>query len=149
MRTLAALLLFSALVSADIDVLKGGKKFVGRAIENGDEVIVNPYNSTHPKMVFGVKRFPKARVKRIDRTIPAPGHDFHRRLAEASDATAFLDLAEWCAKNKLKKERRWALECALRLDADAGAARKLLGSKAPKGRWVDQLALAGRLRRLG
>ena len=145
MRTLATLLFLSALVCADIVVLKGGKKFVGRAIENGDEVIVNPYNSTHPKMIFGVERFPKSRVKRIDRTIPAPGHDFHRRLAEASDAAACIELAEWCARNKLKKERRWALEYALRLDADAVAARKLLGSRAPKGRWVDQLALARRL----
>jgi len=145
MRPLAVLVCLIAFAAADIVVLKSGKKIEGRAIESGDEVIVNPYNSKHPKMVFGVRRFQRAKVKRIERTLPAPAHEFHGRLAEAQDATACIELAAWCAKNKLKKERVWALERALRLDADAAAARKLLGSKAPKGRWSKQVDLARRL----
>jgi pimeloyl-ACP methyl ester carboxylesterase len=125
--------------------LKGGKKLVGRVVSEGDEVVVNPYNSSHPEMVFGIVRVPGSKVKRIDRTTPSPAQEFHQKLAEAINADACIEIANWCAEHKLKLERRWALETALRFDPDHAAAKKALGRKAPGGRWPDQVELAKRL----
>ncbi|MHC4938964.1 MAG: carboxylesterase family protein [Planctomycetota bacterium] len=140
MRVFACLLL-AAVAYGDVVYVKGAKKLIGRVVSEEGEVVVNPYNSRHPEMVLDVERVAASRVKKIVRTLPAPHHDFHRRLAEATDADALVEVAAWCAKNKLKDERRWALEKALRLEPDHEA-RKLLGSKAPKGNWPDQLRRA-------
>jgi len=145
MKLVGLLLLLATAAAADVVVVKGAGKVVGRVVSEGDEVVVNPYNSTHPKMVFGVKRFKKARVKKIDRTLPTSRHEFQRRLAEAGDAEACFQLAEWCLTQKLKGERAWALEAALRFDPDHAAARKALGSKAPRGNWLEQIDLARKL----
>jgi acetyl esterase/lipase len=123
-------------------VVKGAAKVVGRVVSEGEEVVVNPYNSTHPKMVFGVVRIPKGRVKKIEITVPSPEHEFQRRMAEATDADACYAIAEWCLAQKLKEQQAWALTVALRFDPDHAAARKALGAKAPRGNWVEQVQLA-------
>ncbi|MHC4548484.1 MAG: hypothetical protein ACYTEZ_06880 [Planctomycetota bacterium] len=83
MRSLLVLLLVPLIAAADTVVLKGGKRFSGRVIAEDPEVVVNIYNSTHKEMVLGVHRFPRAKVKKIIRTLPAPHHEFQRRLAAA------------------------------------------------------------------
>jgi dienelactone hydrolase len=138
---LLVLLLLAACALGDVVHLKGARKLVGRVVSEEGTVVLNPFNSGHPGMEFGVERVPAARVKKIVRTLPAPPHEFQRRLAAATDAGACLELAAWCEQQKLRDERIWALETALRLDPDSEA-RKLLGSKAPRGRWPDQIAQA-------
>ncbi|MHC4972339.1 MAG: hypothetical protein ACYTG3_08400 [Planctomycetota bacterium] len=53
-----------------------------------------------------------------------------------------LELARWCEEQKLKEERLYALRIAARHEGEAQTARKLLGTKAPKGDWLQQLAAA-------
>jgi len=141
-RVCVALLLLCLAVSGDTLSLKGGKKFRGLVVESGDEVIVNIYNSSVPGMVLGVQRFPRSRVKRIVRTIPAPHQEFQRRLKGATDSRSCVELAQWCKQKKLKAERRYALEMALRYNSESEAARKQLGSKAPKGDWSKLMRTA-------
>jgi len=165
---LACLLLLVPLAAADTVTLKGGKKLHGLVVAEEPEVVVNPYNSPVPGMTFGVERVPKDKVKKIERTLPEPQHEFQRRLLEiersaggggeeagdgwgdegpaaapASPAAArLLELATWCEERKLKEERAWALELALRHDPANETARKLLGAKAPAGSWPEQMKLA-------
>ncbi|MHC4847980.1 MAG: hypothetical protein ACYTEG_05930 [Planctomycetota bacterium] len=140
-RGLVALLLLAPLAFGDVVYVKGARKLIGRVVSEEGVVVLNPYNSKHPEMVLDVERVPAGRVKKIVRTLPSPRHEFNKRLREATDADALFALATWCGENKLGDERRWALEMALRLDPDH-AARKLLGSKAPKGRWPDRIQRA-------
>lgn len=144
MRPVLVLLLLSlvSLVAAGDTVRAGGKKVKGRIVSEDPEVVVNIYNSTVPGMVLGVERFPKDKVKSIERTLPTPRHEFQLRLAKAESAGECVALAAWCAEKKLREERLVALEKALRLDPAHAEARKLLGSKAPKGDWNEHLALA-------
>ncbi|HEX5135752.1 MAG TPA: hypothetical protein VFY93_02190 [Planctomycetota bacterium] len=140
MRPLA-LLLLAAFALADTVHLKSGKKIEGAVVAEDPEVVVNPFNSALPGMTLGVLRFPKDKVKSIDRT-PPPEQEFQRRLLQAKDADAALELADWCAASKLRDEEEYALELVLRLDPASEVARKRLGAKAPKGSWTDQTALA-------
>jgi len=141
-RALGLALLFTAAVFADVVYVKGGKKIEGRVVDDGDTVAVNIYNSTLPDAKFGRHEFEKARVKKIKLTLPAPWHEFQRRLREATTADECFALAEWCKEQKLKDHRRWALEHACRLDHDHAGARKQLGSLAPRKKWTDRVALA-------
>ncbi len=142
MRVFACLLLTALCVRADLVVLKGGKKIEGKVVSEQPEVVVNPYNSGIPAMTFGVERFPASRVKKIVRTIPNVAQAFQLRLAEVAGADACVELATWCATNKLKEQRLMALEKALSIDPGHEQARKLLGSKAPPKNRADQLKQA-------
>ncbi len=135
-----ALCLFAAALSADVVHLKGGKKLRGTVVEEGSEVVVNPYNSRVPGMTFGVTRAKKDKVKRIERTFDKQ-REFHRKMAPVKTAQEALDLAKWCEEQRLKVERLVAYERALELDPENAAARKALGSKAPpKNRAQQYLA---------
>ena len=89
-------LLLAAVALGDVVSTKGAGKLVGKVVSEGDEVVVNPYNSSHPEMVLDVRRVPASRVRSIKKTLPWPAHDFHRRLAAAVDASACVELAQWC-----------------------------------------------------
>jgi hypothetical protein len=179
-RAVLALLMLSLVAAGDTVYLKSGKKLKGRVIAEDPEVVVNIYNSTFLEMTLDVQRVPKAKVKRIVRTLPAPHHGFQGRLAEVfnllrgagadrrmardlaesvedadtsfNDAAASekteeavrlcLELARWCEDKKLKEERLYALDIAARHEGEAQTAKKLLGPKAPKGDWRQQLAAA-------
>jgi len=141
---LVCLLAFGLPASADTVFLKGGKKFRGKVVSDAPVVVVNIFNSSVPGMTLGVRKFDAAKVKKIKRTLPAPHHEFQRRVKRVEDAGGCIELADWCLKRKLKEERRYALELALRFDPDHAAARKALGSKAPKGNRTAQMKLARR-----
>ncbi len=141
MRASLVLVLLATFAPADTVWVKG-KKLVGRAFEDGESIRVNEFNSTLPGMTLGTHTYPKSAVKKIKRTFPLPHLEFQRRLSAAESADACFELGEWAGKHKLKGERRFALEAALRFDSAHSAARKALGSKAPKGSWADYLKLA-------
>jgi len=135
------LLILAAVAFADTVHLKSGKKIEGAVVAEDPEVVVNPFNSTIPEMTLGVQRFPKEKVKSIDKT-PPPEQEFQRRLLHVKDAAAAMELADWCAKGRLRDEEELALEIVLRFDPTQEDARKRLGTKAPKGNWLDETALA-------
>jgi len=133
--------LCAAALSADVVHLKGGKKLRGTVVEEGSEVVVNPYNSRVPGMTFGVTRANKDRVKRIERTFDKH-REFHRKMAAVKTAEEALALAKWCEEQKLKVERSVAYERVLELEPDNVAARKALGSKAPPANRAEQYLAA-------
>ncbi len=183
MRGTVWILLLTAFALGDVVSVKGSKKVQGRIVSEDDQkVVVNIYNSTLDDAVLGRVEIPRAKVKSIKRTFPAPRHEFQRKLRDAmavrgngggaidsgldsfdedgedrdgagdgeardserkARSAACLQVAEWCAANKLKKERVYALEMALRFDYSNAAARKQLGSSAPKRSFFDQKKLAG------
>jgi pimeloyl-ACP methyl ester carboxylesterase len=134
-------LLLAAAASADTVHLKSGKRIEGAVVAEDPEVVVNVFNSTVPGMTLGVQRFPKEKVKSIDRT-PPPEQEFQRRLLRVKEIGAAIELADWCAANHRREEEELALETALRFDPGHEEARKRLGAKAPRGDWLEQIALA-------
>ena len=64
----------------------------------------------------------------------------YRRLREKSPETAKgqLELAGWCAKNKLADRARAHLTRVLELDPDHAEARRLLGYRSVDGVWLSQ-----------
>lgn len=145
MRLPLFLLLAASLAAADTVVLKGGRKVQGAIVSDDQgEVVVNVYNSTVKGVEFGTERFPADKVKQVIRTFPLPHQEFQKRLRQCTGAGTLVELAQWAAERKLKEEEQYALELALRADPADETARKLLGSRAPKGDWSAQLALAKR-----
>jgi dienelactone hydrolase len=138
---LAALLLLAPLLLADTVQLKSGKKIHGAVVSEEPEVVVNPCHSTLPGMTLGVQRFPKEKVKSIERAQP-PEREFQGRVVRAKDAEAAVELADWCTAHKLREEEEYALEIVLRLDPGHEGARRRLGAKAPKASWPDDVAVA-------
>jgi predicted esterase/HEAT repeat protein len=135
------LLFLAAAALADTVHLRSGKKIEGAVVAEDPEVVVNPFNSTLPGMTLGVQRFPKEKVKSIDKTAP-PEQEFQRRVLRAKDVTLAMELADWCAGEHMRDEEEYALEIVLRLDPAHEDAKKRLGAKAPRGNWLDQVALA-------
>ncbi len=141
---LLLLVLGTAPLRADTVSLKNGKKFEGKVISEGSEVLVHTFNSGLAQATFGLERVPADKVKKIVRTLPAPHQEFQLRLRSAETAEALLELAAWCETEKLKEERLVALERALQIDPENATARAALGSRASKTPWADRLALARR-----
>ncbi len=135
------LLALAAAALADTVHLKSGKRIEGAVVAEDPEVVVNPFNSTVPGMTLGVQRFPKEKVKSIDKT-PPPEQEFQRRILRAKEVAVAMELADWCLARHMKEEEEIALETVLRLDPAHEDARKRLGARAPKGNWLDQVALA-------
>ena len=136
---LLLLLLLPALPSAppaaaDILVV-GGRPIRCTWWEEGNEVVVNPFNSSNRAMTWGVERYPKAKLK-TDRakSSETPEEEYCRRAFDirAGSAEDHAALARWCAEHKLKElaAREW--ERVLEAEPANEAARKELGPSALK-----------------
>ncbi len=123
------LLLLAAPAAADILVV-GGKPVRCTWWEDGDEIVVNPYNSTNRAMKWGVERHPKSKLK-TEKARPSetPEEEYCRRAFEAREGTAadHEALARWCEERKLKDlaAREW--ERALEADPAFEPAKAALG----------------------
>jgi poly(3-hydroxybutyrate) depolymerase len=135
-RILAAALLLALPGAALADVvLVGGRPVRGTWWEDGNDVVVNPYNSTNRAMTFGVERYPKSKVA-VDKIRPTetPEEEYCRRAFGIRFGTAEdrVALAKWCAEKKLKDlaAREW--ERVLEAEPAHEEARKALGASAVK-----------------
>ncbi|MHC4860391.1 MAG: HEAT repeat domain-containing protein, partial [Planctomycetota bacterium] len=132
-RAIAVLLLALlplASASADVVVLKNGKKVRG-GVSRDDEsgVMVNPYHSRNPGMVFDVKTFSREQVKEVIREDPPFREYLVRSLKlEEDDVAGRLALAEWCGEQKLKEERLLELAKVLRSDPGHESALRAYGA---------------------
>jgi len=120
--------------AADILVI-GGKAVRGTWREEGEEIVVNPYNSTNPSMTWNVERYPRSRVK-LDkvRSSETPEEEYCRRAFAVREAGAaeHAELARWCMEAKLQglAAREW--ERVLEADPANEEARKELGAREVK-----------------
>ncbi|NUN48794.1 MAG: HEAT repeat domain-containing protein [Candidatus Brocadiae bacterium] len=131
----AALLAFALAVLADTVVPRQGQPVEGKVVlDDGNEVVVNPYFSKFPEMVWKTVRLPKNGVARVDLTPESPFQEFWRRSAalKADDAAGWVELAKFCQSKKLDPEMKEAAAWALAAAPDDADARALLGAEAEK-----------------
>jgi len=126
---LAVLLVFAGPAPADEIVLKKGKRKGTLVKTEGGVAYINPYNSTNPRMTFGVDTVPAAKIKQV---IPdsAPHLVYLRKLIQlrppGSKATARAEFELGVLAESLKLGHV-AVEHFLRalsLDPDHAEARK-------------------------
>jgi pimeloyl-ACP methyl ester carboxylesterase len=124
---------------ADTVVLKSGKKLenVVVSVNDDDRVVINPWNSRHPEMTWGIGKehtFSRDQVKEV--IIADPPRVEYLRLAgkRPLDATAHFDIATFCGEHGLKDERLHHLERCLALDPEHAEALAAYGD----GKWKTQ-----------
>ncbi|MCK6474779.1 MAG: hypothetical protein L6R28_23920 [Planctomycetes bacterium] len=137
---LAALVLLAApAVSADIVVLKNGKRLEGRVEEAGDSVVIH--------LRHGSVKIRRDRIESIVKKKTALD-EFHEK-AEALEARAaaekldgparaelWFELAAWALEQDLPRSRLDALQQTIAADSDHAQAREALGYVRHDGRWV-------------
>lgn len=138
MRTSAilvsVLILGAVAASADEVMLKNGGKVVGIAHEKGDKIMV--------EVGAGVVAFPKEDVLTVKRT-RTPLHEYKERLeklekVEKAEASDHYRLAVFCKENKLDRYSRVHFRRAIEIDPEHEMARRELGYRLYKGRWMTQ-----------
>lgn len=116
--TTTSLLTFSGTtVPQDVLRIKGSREALRGSVttRTADKVVFNPYFSTHAAMKWGVVEYAAAKVKSVRKDIP-PREEFWIRFAKQwGSVDELCRLAEFCKKHRLKNERLFALEAALRL----------------------------------
>lgn len=117
-----------ASVRADRVYPKKGAMVRGTVTKSDTEVSVNRYRSTTAAMTYGVVRFPKADVKRIDEEVDAEDV-VRRRHADlaANDAVGRVGLARYALAQKVRFEGERLLEEALAIDPKVEGAEALYG----------------------
>jgi dienelactone hydrolase len=118
---------------ADTLVLKGGKKLDGVVVssgENGDPVVVNPYNSRCPDMTYGItdkEKYPRDKVAELTIADAPLVHYRTEASRPGLNAAEHLELAKFCEKNKLTEERDRELKLALCAEPDNTEALTMIG----------------------
>ncbi|MCU0727589.1 MAG: hypothetical protein MUE73_17665 [Planctomycetes bacterium] len=133
MASLAALtfLLLAGPALADTLHLKDGTKFEGQVISDSGGIL-------RFRTAGGVLEFAKDKVDRVEKGKTRAEEFAERRKAiPEGDVPALLDLARWCAEEKLPAQRRKTLQEIVRLCPDHPETRRDLGQAHSKGAWVD------------
>ncbi len=111
--------------------LKDGKRIDGKIVaEHPDRVEI--------KLASGeVKTVPRSEIGMIKKASAAEG-DFKKRLAalEKDDLGAHLDLAAWCAENRLRRQRTIVLKRAIKIDKDCPEAQRAMVKVWNGSKWV-------------
>jgi hypothetical protein len=125
---LAALLLGAASASADLILLKDGRRFEGTILkETASEVVF--------KTRFGELTFVRSEIARLEKGL-TPAQEFDRRWTDCVSGEEFFALGQWAADKKLRSEMRRAMNKVLTLDPHHVGANEALGLVPYKGRWV-------------
>ena len=121
-------------VQADVVVLKSGGRIEGQVVTTAHPAYAEFYLV---KTTSGVKlTVDRSQVERVERKSPAL-QEYEVRLPKVGDTIEkHLDIADWCFKNKLHRQRAFHLEQILRHDPDHKVARYGLGYSRVEGRWV-------------
>jgi len=122
-------------VCADVVVLRNGGRIHGRWV-NSDERPMNDYVIETPS--GGSVRLHKSRVERVIRQRPAE-IEFERVAPTFGDTVdQQWELAEWCRKRRLARQREAVLRHILQLDPNHAKARYALGYSQVGGRWLTR-----------
>ena len=133
---LAALSLAAGGARADTVILESGRKIEGVIVSRDDDqlVVVNPWNSRHPDMVWEIPDanfIPREKVREVVLSEP-PLVEYRERAARGGlDAAGHLELAAFCGEHRLKEERERHLRLALALEPENQAALEAY----PRSKW--------------
>lgn len=131
MRTIAALLLCSGVAFADEVHLKNGNVLRGVVKEQGNKVVV--------QLDMGSITLDRSQVKEIVRTT-TPLQEFHDKLKELKygDVEGYFKLALWARERDLPVKAREMFDKVLAIDPDHEGARKHLGYRRHRDRWMTE-----------
>ena len=122
------LALAAALATADVVVLKDGRRIEGTLVREDESRVVLSTG-------LGELEFERAQVERILRGKSAR-EEFAEREAAARTAEDFFTLGEWAATKRLESLARRAWRRAVELDGDHAGARARLGFVRHEGEWM-------------
>ncbi len=129
------LALLATPIIGDQIFLKDGKRIDGTIIaEHADRIEV--------KLESGeVKTIPRSAIGMISKAKKSAG-EYKKRLAALpkDDLDAHLDLAAWCAENKMRRQRTAVLKRALKIDKNCPEAQRALIKKWNGSKWVKDKA---------
>jgi pimeloyl-ACP methyl ester carboxylesterase len=117
----ALLLSLAALVAGDTVWLSEGASYDGKVLSGAEgDVVIQPYNSTMKEMVWGLKRFERSDVTKIEITPPDPLREYwFNSSAPNQDHVAMM---KFCRANGfLLEAREEALDQLMRDPADPDA----------------------------
>ncbi len=151
-KMLLLLLAVLPLQAYDVVYTKKKEKIEGTIIqENDQEVRISPYFTGFEKVTYEVRTIPRNEVLKIEKVEDKLQVAWARMAALAADDVAGrLELAKWCAENKLDVEKVAMVASILAVQADHAEARALLSEKELKALEKDDprihLALGERIR---
>lgn len=123
-----ALVLTVGIASADLILLKDGRRFEGTILkETASEVVF--------ETKFGELRFARSEISRLERGL-TPSQEFEQRWKQCESVSDYFLLGQWAAKKQLRAEMRRAMNEVLSSEPDHAGANKALGLVPYNGRWV-------------
>ena len=136
--TLILLMLFAASAVADDVILKDGRAFSGKVVDEGKR-----YTVVDRDRKFAVSKAEVARVV----SKPSFMDEYEARLKRLpyDDAEAIFEFGRWLAENEWPTRAGRAYEEVLELDPDHRGARRALGYKLYEGEWVSPEELNRRM----
>ncbi|MBI2922159.1 MAG: HEAT repeat domain-containing protein [Planctomycetes bacterium] len=132
---LPVLLTLAAGTQADTVLPRAGQAVEGKVTQDDDQlVVVNPFNSGFKEVVWGIEKFEKRMVARVDLAPENPFQAFWKKMGalKAADAAGAAELAKWAKEKKLEPEAKEAAAWALAADPANADARAILGAEADK-----------------
>ena len=128
------LTLLANLAAADTFVLESGGQIEGQWL-NRDEQPLTKYVVRQGGVTFTL---PLAQVREAIRQTPAELEYARRAPATADTVEAQWELAEWCKKNVLARQREVHLRRIIELNPNHQQARFALGYQFQKGEWITR-----------
>lgn len=112
------MILWIALILADVVTLKGGKKFDGRIVSEDESKVVI-------RTPEGVKTIARDRIESVRRQKSIyDAFDAKLAAAKPNDAKELVKLAQWCASNRLYPEAQRLYQKVVELEPGHAAAKK-------------------------
>ena len=142
-RSLILLVILLPLQAYDVVYTKRKEKLEGTIVEeNEKEVRLNPNFSKFKEVTYEVRIVPRNEVLKTEKVEDKLQVAWSRmaRLA-ADDVAGRLELARWCAENKLDVEKAALAASILAVQADHAEARALLSEKELKAIEKDDLRI--------
>ncbi len=142
-RLLLLLLAALPLQAYDVVYTKKKEKLEGTILEQNDqEVRISPYFTKFPKVTYEVRTIPRNEILKIEKVEDKLQVAWSRMAALAADDVAGrLELAKWCAENKLDVEKVAVVASILAVHADHAEARALLSEKELQALEKDDLRI--------
>jgi len=127
---LAACLLLALPATADVILLKDGRRFEGTVKKETKTEVVFTTD-------FGDMTFKASEVSRIERG-QTKRQEFDARYKSAKTADELYELGVWAEENKLKSQARRAMRKAREKDPNHEGASRWLGLTKYKGQWLTE-----------